>query len=52
MTRRNLGGRSHNKVPAPALGMPVNRMQQGPAFFTSKEAAVLPETIAEMVVLM
>ena len=52
MTRRNLGGKSHNRVPAPALGMPVNRMQQAPAFFTSKAAAVLPETIAEMVELM
>jgi len=52
MRRRNLGGRSHNMVPAPAFGMPVNRMQQAPAFFTSKEAAVLPETISEMVVLM
>lgn len=52
MTRRNFGGRCHNKVPAPAFGMPVNRMQQAPAFFISKEAAVLPETIAEMVVLM
>ncbi len=52
MTLRNLGGRSHRRVPVPVLGMPVNRMQQAPAFFISKEAAVLPETIAEMVVLM
>ena len=51
MRRRNLGGRSQSKVPAPAFGMPVNRMQQAPAFFTSREAAILPDTIAEVVVL-